>query len=74
MLYYLDKVILPGLMVLLASLVAAAIIILIWGDSDPGEKEACKDIGGKYVVVGKEFSPASKVYVEIYGCIKSKGE
>ncbi|MGG0667775.1 hypothetical protein ABE073_04515 [Lederbergia citrisecunda] len=34
------------------------------------KRDACADIGGKYEVVGKEFSAAHKTTVDVYGCVK----
>lgn len=41
---------------------------LVW--TEESEEDACLDVGGEYTVVGREYSPAAKSMVDMYGCVK----
>lgn len=43
-------------------------ILILFGQGS--EENGCEDIGGEFVVVGEEYSPALKHTIDVYGCIK----
>lgn len=50
-------------------------VLIMWVGANEWEsiknnRDVCADIGGKYEVVGQEFSAARKTTVDVYGCVK----
>lgn len=37
-------------------------------EQDEKNRDGCKDVGGRYVVVDQQWT--GKVYVDVYGCVK----
>lgn len=46
------------------------VVGLFTGEEEPDFRTACEDVGGSYEVIGQEFSPAVKMNVDIFGCVK----
>lgn len=58
----------PGLIICVVSV----IMILLFIDYMNGKnnKNECEEIGGKYVIVDKQWNVSTKTYIDIYGCVK----
>lgn len=56
----------------LVGFIVGIVALVWWNESSNYEKgySECKDIGGEYLVIDREYSIAYKRKVDVYGCVK----
>jgi hypothetical protein len=51
-------------------IIITTVLIVNWNSSVEKERNACKNIGGTYQVIDKQYDASTSTYVDVYGCIK----